>query len=106
MKHWLSHFGLKPLRTSWDLPHPRSWAQSLPGLIPGQPQGYNLLLPAERTSLSSIAAAQNTSAAQVRRGCEWAVGQRGGPQEQSPGPHPAALLGWMCVRGSRQDIFC
>ncbi|DAA24660.1 TPA: SH2 domain containing 6-like [Bos taurus] len=42
-----------------------SWAQSLPGLIPGQPQGYNLLLPAERrTSLSSVAATQNTSGAQ------------------------------------------
>lgn len=65
MKHWVSTLALKPLHTSWDLPRPRSWAQSLPGLIPGQPQGYNLLLPAERrTSLSSVAATQNTSGAQ------------------------------------------
>ncbi|KAF4016401.1 hypothetical protein G4228_008491 [Cervus hanglu yarkandensis] len=49
------------------VPLPRiSVGSSLPGLIPGQPQGYNLLLPAERrTSLSSTAAAQNTSAAQL-----------------------------------------
>ncbi|MXQ83251.1 hypothetical protein E5288_WYG018853 [Bos mutus] len=48
------------------VPLPRiSMGPSLPGLIPGQPQGYNLLLPAERrTSLSSVAATQNTSGAQ------------------------------------------
>lgn len=84
--------GFRPLHALCDLPNLRSWAPSLLGLIPSQPQGYNLLLPAGRiASLCSVAATQNASAAEVRRGWERAGG--GGPWEQSPSPYPEALSG-------------
>eukprot|EP00069_Balaena_mysticetus_P018945 bmy_11710T0 len=56
--------------------------RSLLGLIPSQPQGYNLLLPAgRRASLCSVAATQNASAA---KDGAYTVRPSSGPRGSQP----------------------